>query len=84
MLRRLSEPIDVISLEFAPEFIESTFNCIRYLSKLGTANFNYAEGESMSLALSSWVDIKEALEMLTVVTKNTSIFGDVYVRFCGH
>ena len=81
VLRGLSEPVNAMSFEFHPEFIQCAVDCVRYLSKLGKAKFNYSEGESMSLALSAWVEPDEIINTLTSLPKDGKIFGDVYARF---
>ena len=83
VLRGLSEPIKAMSFEFHPEYIQCAVNCVRYLSELGAATFNYSEGESMSLALSSWVGRDEIISILGSLPKYGKIFGDVYVQSCG-
>ncbi len=81
VLRGLSKPVKTMSFEFTQEFIESAVDCIRYLSGLGMAKFNYSEGESMSLALSSWVKANEILDILASLPNDKKYFGDVYVQF---
>ncbi len=81
VLQGLTKPVKVISFEFTQEFIESAMNCIQYLTELGMAKFNYSEGESMSLALSSWVEADEILDILAGLPNDKFFFGDVYVQF---
>jgi FkbM family methyltransferase len=80
VLRGLSRPIRVLSLEFAPEFISGTQECLGILAKLGPCEFNYSVGESLELALSNWVTAHELERILTSMRDNR-VFGDVYVRF---
>jgi len=82
VLRGLSGPVKAMSFEFHPEHAECAVNCIRHLQELGAAEFNYSEGESMSLSMSSWVGPDAIIEVLT--SPPTKDFGDVYVRFGGN
>ena len=51
----------MISFEFTPtpKFINSAIESIKHLSTIGTVQFNYSFGESMTLALLEWVDAKK-------------------------
>ncbi len=81
VIRGLTRPVQVISLEFTPEFLESTFFCISHLAKLGEIKLNLSLGESMSLALDKWVSGPEMMEKLLEFKDNNMIFGDIYVKF---
>lgn len=81
VLKGLSKPVKYICFEFTPEFIESTFNCIRHLQQLGEIRLNYSAGESMSLALENWVTPDEMVGMLSAFRDDHIISGDVYVKF---
>lgn len=81
VLRGLSQPINVISLEYTMGIIDPTINCIRYLSSLGNVRFNYSEGESMCLALSDWLKRDEIIDIIAKLPDNV-LFGDVYAKFC--
>jgi FkbM family methyltransferase len=79
VLRGLSSPIRFLSFEFAPEFIAGTRECLRHLATLGGYQFNYSVGESMRLALQTWVSGEE-LEGRLASLPDVRIFGDVYAR----
>jgi FkbM family methyltransferase len=79
VLRGLSSRIRFLSIEFAPEFIVGTSECLRHLATLGRYQFNYSVGESMALALPAWVSGEELERRLTSLP-DLSIFGDVYAR----
>ncbi len=81
VLQGLSRPIKAISFEFVSECPSSSLNCIDYLSELGKAKFNYYLGEARSFALPDWVDYREIKTVLTMMNKDISNFGDIYVRF---
>ena len=80
VLRGLSSPISFIAFEFTREFINDAILCIEYLGSLGSADFNYALGETPALVLSDWTDRNTLLES---IERNTDdlLWGDIYVRF---
>ena len=81
VLRGLSQPIRIISLEFVPERIENSLDCIDYLAKLGNAEFNYCLNDSNSFALPAWVDCESIKTILNKMDKSIENYGDIYVRF---
>ena len=81
VLKGLSQPVKALSLEFTPEFIESTFKCIEYLQALGNICLNYSLGETMQLALNQWVTPEEITQILQTIPENNLLFGDIYVKF---
>ena len=83
VMKGLSCPVKMISLEFTPEFIDSTFKCIDHLQKIGDISLNYSVGESMTFSLSEWVEPKAMVEILSGFRDDHVFFGDVYVRFAG-
>jgi hypothetical protein len=78
VLKGLSQRIDALSFEFTPEFFDATVESLRHLSAIGYERFNFSFGESMQLALDTWVDGGEILHRLRSVPP--SAFGDVYAR----
>ena len=84
VIKGLSTPVNILSLEFTPEFIESTFNCINYLSKLGRIELNYSLRESMTLSLINWISPQEMIEILSKFRNDDKLYGDVYIRFIHH
>ncbi len=78
VLQGLTKPVGFISLEFAPEFVETTVKCVNYLHSLGMDRFNYSSGETMSFTLPKWIGEEEMVKMLRDMPKDTNIFGDIY------
>lgn len=79
----LSKPIQTcFSLEFVPEFLASTFDCLNLLSSLGKIECNYSLNETMTLSLNTWVSPHEIKGILSSYkeSNDNSLFGDVYVR----
>ena len=81
VLKGLSSPIDFISFEFVSEIIKIATDCVEHLSAMGPVKFNYSIGESMSLALPSWIDFDTITKTLIGFSKNSDISGDVYAKF---
>lgn len=79
VLKGLHEPIDTISFEFVPEFIEPAINSIKHLSDIGRYQFNYSISEFMQLALPRWIESGEMCEVLTKLS-GKNIWGDAYAR----
>jgi FkbM family methyltransferase len=79
VLRGLSQPIGGVSLEYTLAVLDPAIQSIRRLASLGMTQFNYSEGESMTLALPEWVDAETMVGVLTH-PERTVKFGDVYSR----
>ena len=79
VLRGLSKPIGVISFEFAWQLDGFASACIQSLEKIGYHRFNYAIGETMSLALKEWVDADEMINIISKKKKaKDQTGGDIY------
>ena len=81
VIKGLTQPVKNLSIEFTPEFLESTFNCIDYLSRLGIIQLNYSIGESMNLYLHKWVSPKEIVKILSEFRNDNKFYGDIYISF---
>jgi hypothetical protein len=79
VLAGLSQPLRVVSLEFASELLDQTRTCVGQLSALGATGFNYSIGESYELTLERWGQPEDLLSALAGEAPLT--FGDVYARF---
>lgn len=77
----LTQPVGALSLEFTPEYIETTVASIRHLASLGDLRLNYSLGETMKWALPDWCGVDEMIDLLLSLREQTALFGDVYVRF---
>lgn len=80
VIRGLSQPLSMISLEFVPEYIASTLKCIDHLETLGKINLNYSIGESMKFSLENWITPEEMKANLLELAKENNIFGDIYIK----
>jgi FkbM family methyltransferase len=81
VLKGLSQPIQLVSLEFTPELKENTFKCIdKLLSLDNNYLFNYSEGESGVFSFEEW---QTSEEMKSFLAKNNDFkisFGDLYAK----
>ena len=80
VLQGLSSPISFIAFEFTREFINDAMLCIIFLGSLGSADFNYALGETPALVLSDWADRNTLFESIER-NMDDLLWGDIYVRF---
>lgn len=80
VLKGLSSPIKALSFEFTPEYFESTFRCLDYLSKLGNYKLNYSMGESVKFELEEWLSFIEMKNILSGLSHNYDIYGDIYAK----
>jgi FkbM family methyltransferase len=80
VIQGLSCPIDTISLEFTPEYLQSAFACLDRLATLAPLTANFSLGETMTMELSEWVSREELIARLGALANNTAIIGDVYIR----
>lgn len=80
VLSGLSRPLHMISFEFTPEYIEPALASLEHLLSIAPISCNYSLGESMDLALVRWLPMEEFGSLLASFT-DSSVFGDIYVRF---
>lgn len=81
VLSGLSRPIAALSIEFTPEYLDSTERSLRRLGELGEYCFDYCLGESLELVEERWLTRDELLSRLQACDRNS--FGDVYARLVG-
>jgi FkbM family methyltransferase len=83
VVKGLSTPVKALSLEFTPEFLESTFRCFEHLEKIGDIRLNLSFEESMRWTLDEWVGRYEMVEILSGFEDDHGVWGDLYVRLAG-
>jgi FkbM family methyltransferase len=81
VLRGLSRPISTISIEFTPEYLDSTERALLWLGELGDYRFDYSFGESLALAQKRWIPRGELISLLRAADSGT--VGDIYARAAG-
>lgn len=79
VLNGLHHSIDFLSFEFNLPFISNAIECVRTMSRLGRAKFNYSVFEEMDLLLDEWVNENTMIEILSALPKKYET-GDIYVR----
>lgn len=85
VLEGLTRPVDALSFEFTPEYLDATNYSIGLIQMLDFYEFNYSLGESLDFELPSWVLGHHLKEKLDKISKTDGkIFGDVYARKVMH
>ena len=74
----LSTPVRALSMEFTPEYMQSTLSCIEHLCRIGDYEFQISLGETMEFLLPEWVGAEVIGKRLSEVSFST--FGDLYAR----
>jgi hypothetical protein len=80
VLAGLTRPIRAVSIEFTPEYLDATQECVARLLSLGPYEFNYSLNESLELAQKQWMSGDELAVALDAVRDDPRVFGDVYAR----
>ena len=80
VLQGLSTPISFLAFEFTREFINDAVRCVEHVSSLGSADFNYALGETPALVLPTWSDRNTLLKSIEQ-NSDDLLWGDIYVKF---
>jgi FkbM family methyltransferase len=78
VLKGLSQPIETLSIEVVPEYLENTCRCLQVLEDLADFEFQFSFGESMQFALVEWVSNVEIRQWLKDLPSGS--FGDLYAR----
>jgi FkbM family methyltransferase len=78
VLHGLTRPLPALSFEFTFERIDPLLEAIDHLDRLGMKRFNFSKGESLELALRSWLNRDEIASFLRSLPSRVDFFGDVY------
>ena len=78
VLSGLSTPIECLSIEFTPEDIGNTLNCLDHMGSLSAFDARHSLGESMEWATPSWLTADKIKQVF--VDADPKAFGDVYIR----
>jgi len=80
VLKGLSQSVRALCFEFTPEFIDSAAQCVRHISSLGPARFNYClDAKPTTFCLPQWVNYDEMHNVLHSLG-NGKQTGDIYAR----
>ncbi len=81
VLAGLTQPIPVLSFEFAIEVLHNTKKCVNHLVSLGYRKFNFAIADQ-NFALVDWVSAEEVMDAIEQASHERSLlWGDVYAQF---
>lgn len=80
VLGGLSQAVEAISFEWAPEMAEEAEACIDRLCSLADYEFNYSWGESMKFARLAWIAEDQIRNLIREFSGESQMFGDIYAR----
>ena len=80
VLKGLTKPPKYISIEFTPELLSKSLECIDYLEKLGMKEYNYGYMEEKNFKF-EWMNKEKIIEYLSSVKDYKIEFGDIYARY---
>lgn len=80
VLRGLSRPVPMTSVEFVPELWRRSVECVARLRELGPVEGNLALGEETGFRYPSWLAPDELAAELEALGDRVDLFGDVYIR----
>lgn len=78
VLKGLTSKIDLISIEFTPELLNSTLECLECLP---VGLYNYVRGEEECFKF-DWISKDEMVKYLSSIKDYRVEFGDVYIKTC--
>lgn len=77
VLQGLSQAIPVTTFEYIPICVDQALACIERLEELGSYRYNWSPGESLNLALDSWLTASDTCQFLRKHCTRSSISGDI-------
>jgi len=81
VLKGLTTPINIISVEFTPELCQSSVDCINYIERInGECEYNYGYREDLDFKFDNWLNKKELFSYIKSVKDFRFEFGDIYVK----
>jgi hypothetical protein len=81
VLKGLTIPIDVISIEFTPELCQSSVDCINYIETInGECVYNYGYREDLDFKFDKWLNKKDLFSYIESVKDFKFEFGDIYIK----
>jgi FkbM family methyltransferase len=78
VLSGLSQSIDCISIEFTPELMENTYQCIDRVCAMAETEFQISLRESLSFKLPTWSSSETTKKVLAQI--DPPDYGDLYMR----
>jgi hypothetical protein len=83
VLAGLSHPVNALSFEFTPEYLEATASCLSRVAALGRYEGTFSLGESLYMDEGGWTSPADVLNRLARYRGDATTFGDVFVRRIG-
>jgi FkbM family methyltransferase len=81
VVQGLSQPVNLLALEFATESLDNIRRCIRHLDALAPFTYRLSPTDTLRFETEGWCPGGEMMARLTRITKNDPLaWGDVYVR----
>jgi FkbM family methyltransferase len=81
VLKGLTTPIDVISIEFTPELCQISIDCINYIETInGNCIYNYGYREDKDFKFEKWISKDEILTYILSINDYKFEFGDIYIK----
>jgi FkbM family methyltransferase len=81
VLKGLTTPIDVISIEFNPEMCSTSIECIDYLDALnGESSYNYGSQNNGEFKFDTWVSKDDIINFIKSINDFQIEFGDIYIK----
>ncbi|QDV43152.1 hypothetical protein Enr13x_30060 [Stieleria neptunia] len=74
----LSKPVGAISLEFVPEHLENTLQCVDRLAAIAPTKFRYSLWDNMEWGMEDWVGADQIKHILTQLDNDK--WGDLFAR----
>jgi FkbM family methyltransferase len=78
VIRGLTEPIPVISIEYQSKVLDLTLDCLRSLERFGDARVNFTPYDESRFLYDDWVPLSEVEPRLHEVLEHTP-WGDLFV-----
>jgi FkbM family methyltransferase len=78
VLRGLTHPIQVISIEYHSKVLDVTLECLRYLQRFGDARVNFTPYDESRFLYDDWVSLREVEPRLHELIEHTP-WGDLFV-----
>ena len=77
----LSHPVELVSLEFASESLDSIYTCIDHLDALAGYDYRLSLGDSMQFEATDWRGGSGIKALLTrLALRDPLVWGDLYAR----
>jgi FkbM family methyltransferase len=80
VVKGLSQPIEMISLEYTPELTFNLKAAIEHLETLANYEFNLSWCESMVMSRSKWFDKEKLFQLMDSMVDEMYLFGDIYIK----